>query len=269
MKETELTRLEKLSQVRKILRRVIGAIFFFLIIVFLVAGGSLSPFYLPIPDAVTIALTGIFTSVWFFGAFALAEIAFEVSDTRRVLAAKKSMKKAVIYGVFLIVAGAFMFHPALPVSIKELTKTDLNIGAGKYFNITFVPRDAHGFSYADTMKITVTHGWAQVIIAEASDFGAHYATGGYYPYFNQTFNNTTGTESCARFLTPEKITKEYVIHITKEWNASVKIEIEKVVRTDATSVWGMLMVSSGVLLMTWIPVTFALKKKFEKGSIVR
>ncbi|MEM3396551.1 MAG: hypothetical protein QW620_08525 [Thermoplasmata archaeon] len=270
MKEQELTRLEKLKQVKKTLTWVIASVFFLLIVVFLIAGGNVNPFYLPIPDGITVCLAGIFTSTWFFGAFAIGEIAFEVSDTRRVLSAKRSMRKALIYGLVLLAAGVLMFHPALPLSVKTLTKTDFNVGHGKYFNISFVPRDSHGFSYAETMSFTVDNGCATVIIAEIVDFTTNYANGRFYPYFNQTLNNTTtGSKSCAQFLTPEKIGKEYVIHIVKDWNATIRIVIDKTVRTDAIISWGMLMVSSGSLLMIWIPVTWGLKKKFEKGSVLK
>ncbi|MCX8174074.1 MAG: hypothetical protein N3F63_05675 [Thermoplasmata archaeon] len=270
MKEQELTRLEKLNQVRKILTWVVFAVFFLLIVVFLIVGGNLNPFYLPIPDAVTVCFAGIFTATWFFGAFALGEIAFEVSDTRRVLSARKHMKKSLVYAIILIVFGAFMFHPALPLSVKALTKTDMNTGYGKYFNISFTPRDPHGFSYAETFSITVTNGCATVVIAEVRDFTENYASGRYHPYFNQTLNNTTtGVKSCAQFLTPDKIGKEYVFYIVKQPDANVRIVIEKTVRVDAFNSWGMLMLSSGVLLIVWVPVTFALKKKFEKGSVVR
>lgn len=270
MKEQELTRLEKLNQVRKILSRVVASIFFLLILVFLIVGGNLNPFYLPIPDSITICLTGFFAATWFFGAFALGEIAFEVSDTRRVLSAKKSMRKALVYGVILLTVGILMFHPALPFSVTKITKTDLNIGHGKYFNISFVPRDPHGFSYAEAMTITVDNGHATVIIAEAVDFTTNYASGRYYTYFNLTLNNTTsGCKSCAQFLTQEKIGKEYVIHIVKDWNATLRVEIDKTVRTDAIISWGMLMVSSGVLLLVWVPVTFAMKKRFERGSVLK
>ncbi len=272
MKEEELTRLEKLHQVRKILRWVVFVVFFVLVIVFMIAGGTLTPFYLPIPDAITVVMAGIFTATWFFGTFALGEIAFEVSDTHRVMLARKSMKKAIGYGIAFLITGILVLQPFLPEITEKLTTTEQNIGYGKYFNITFTPLDAHGFAIAESMEITVQNGHAHILIAESKDFTENYQKESFYTYYNQTLNNTTsGVLSCAKFLTPENLHKEYIIHIAKRDtpDASVRIHITKMVRYDAFNSWGILMVASGVILLIWVPTIFTLKKKFEKGSVVR
>lgn len=269
MKEERLGRLEKLNQVRNLLFKVIVIIFFSLVLIFLILSGSLSPFYLPIPDAITICLAGVFTACCFFGAFGIGEIAFEISDTRRVLAAKKYIRKALVYGVALLAVGGFMFHPALYVSCQKLVETHLDIGYGKYFNITFTPRDAHGFSFAENMSISVSNGKATIIIAELKAFNENYESGSYYKEYNQTLENTTVRLRCSPFLKEEKITKEFVIYIEKQPNTNVKIEITKSLRSDAMNAWGLLLLTSGALMLSFLPVFFGLKKKFEKGSVVK
>jgi|GEM_PF-3600209 len=271
MREEELTRLEKLHQVKKNLRWVVFIIFFVLIVIYLIAGGTLAPFYLPIPDGITILLAGIFTATWFFGAFTIGEIAFETSDTKRVLCARKSMKKALAYGIILCVTGVIMLQPVVVKTTEYLTRTEINTGYGADFNISFTPLDPHGFTRANTMNITVSNGHAAIIIAELGDFETNYASGRYYALVNETLNNTTtGDKSCAQFLTPERMHKEFVIHIVKKESpeANVRILITKEVCADYVS-WSFLLISSGILLIIWIPVIYGLKKKFEKGSIVR